>query len=229
MIISHKFRFIFIKTWKTAGTSIEVFLSRACGETDVVTPIHPVEAEHRSRNYQGYFNPLPEILFRETSSTKRTLRDLFHRNRFYNHVPARIVRTRVRRTLWDSYFKFCVERNPWDKTLSHYYMLNDRRGGNLSFDQYIQMGRYCINYPQYMDKSGKRVLVDRVLRYESLDQDLSNVFNALGVPFNGTLGVRAKGGHRRDRRSYREAFPARYRDTVEQIFRKELDLHGYSF
>lgn len=38
MIISHQHRFIFVKTLKTAGTSIEVFLSGLCGRDDVVTP-----------------------------------------------------------------------------------------------------------------------------------------------------------------------------------------------
>ena len=36
MIISHKHQFIFIKTVKTAGTSIEVLLDSICGPDDVV-------------------------------------------------------------------------------------------------------------------------------------------------------------------------------------------------
>lgn len=41
MIISHKYKFIFLKTKKTAGTSFEIALSRYLGEDDVVTPISP--------------------------------------------------------------------------------------------------------------------------------------------------------------------------------------------
>jgi len=39
MIISHKYQFIFLKTAKTAGTSIEIALSRFCGQDDIITPV----------------------------------------------------------------------------------------------------------------------------------------------------------------------------------------------
>jgi hypothetical protein len=39
MIISHKHKFIFIKPQKSAGTSVELLLSRICGPDDVITPL----------------------------------------------------------------------------------------------------------------------------------------------------------------------------------------------
>ena len=52
-IVSHKFGFIFCKTRKTAGTSLEVYLGRRCGPEDIVTPILPPNPEHQPRNHRG--------------------------------------------------------------------------------------------------------------------------------------------------------------------------------
>jgi len=202
VIISHKYKFIFIKTLKTAGTSIEVYLSQHCGEEDSVTPIWPHVAPHHARNYEE--------------------------NNFFNHIPALDIKNRISREIWNSYFKFCVERNPWDKTLSHYHMLNDRAGGNISFEAYIRSGNFCINWPKYCDSSGF-LMVDKVIKYEGLMDNLRQVFQKLGIPFDGSLGVNAKSEHRKDRRPYQELFTAEQKEIIESAFAKEIKMHGYIY
>ena len=201
MVISHQHRFIFIKTYKTAGTSIEVFLSQRCDPHDVFTPIIPPVESHVARNHEG----------------------------FYNHIPASQVQEKVPREVWDGYFKFCVERNPWDKTLSHYHMMKYRSGGALTFDEYLATGDLPVSHPLYTDATGSRIIVDRVLRYERLMQDLGAVFGLLGVPFEGSLHVNAKGEYRTDRRPYHEVYTEAQRWRVEQVFAWEIRTHGYRF
>lgn len=197
MIVSHKHRFIFVKTLKTAGTSIEVYLSRHCGPNDVLTPITPYVEPHRPRNYEGFFN----------------------------HMPAAEIRERVGLGIWNSYFKFCVERNPWDKTLSYYHMMNHRRGGSLSLDQFLAEGDFPINYPKYTEP-GKpdQVIVDSVLRYERLNEDLAEVFEQLEIPFTASLGVNAKSEYRTDRRPFREVYTPRQFELIRKVFARETEL-----
>ena len=49
MIVSHKYKFIFIKTRKTAGTSIEYNLSKYLGKEDIITPSS--EAYYLAKNF----------------------------------------------------------------------------------------------------------------------------------------------------------------------------------
>jgi hypothetical protein len=202
MILSHKHRFIFVKTFKTAGTSIEVFLSQHCGPLDVLTPIHPPVAEHEPRNHIEFFN----------------------------HIAAAQVRDLVGPRVWNDYFKFCVERNPWDKTLSYYHMMNHRQGGDLTFDRFLTGDDFPLNHPKYTEPADPaRIIVDRVLRYERLNEELARVFRDLCIPFNGSLGIHAKSGYRADRRPYHEVYTPAQAERVADIFAEERALHGYEF
>jgi len=202
MIVSHKYRFIFVKTLKTAGTSIEVFLSPFCGPEDILTPISPQVEPHRPRNHDGFFN----------------------------HMPAHEIRECVGHSVWNDYFKFCVERNPWDKVLSYYHMMNHRQNDTLAFDQFLRGTDFPINYPKYTEPlDSGRIIVDRVLRYESLNAELTEVFGQLGIPFAGSLGVNAKSEYRTDRRPYREVYLPQQAERVRDLFAQEIALLRYEY
>ncbi|SPD76465.1 conserved hypothetical protein [uncultured Desulfobacterium sp.] len=228
MIISYKYKFIFIKTQKTAGTSIEVYLSKHCGKNDILTPINPHVAPHLARNYKAIWNPFPEIVENKGLRLKSTLKKVLKQNKFYNHIPARTIKNRISKKTWNDYFKFCVERNPWDKTLSHYYYINAKSGKNITFDQYLDGGKFCLNYPKYTDPNFN-LMVNKVIEYGSLNVELTRIFKKLGVPFGGTLSVRAKSEYRKDRRPYQQIITKKQRQIIEKAFAKEIEMHGYKF
>ena len=232
MIISHKHRFIFVKTQKTAGTSIETFLSQYCGNGDVLTPFGKPVDTHMPRNYEGYFNPIPELILARGKGRKKTLRQLLRREKFHSHIPAYKIRARIRKNIWSSYFKFCVERNPWDKTLSHYYFIKRKEKYRhiSSLDQYLAEGNSCLNFHLYTGYHNSNVvLVDRIIKYESLMEQLGEVFSMLSIPFNNSLNVRAKGEYRADRRHYRDVLTEGQITKIHEIYEKEILMHGYEY
>jgi hypothetical protein len=195
MVISHKYKFIFIKTRKTAGTSLEVFLSGICGDDDILTPIYPEEEGHVARNHDGFFN----------------------------HMSARRIKTAVGPSVWDSYFKFCVERNPWDKVLSSFHW----SASHMDFDEFLSGPGLPVDHEMYLDEEG-RMMVDKVVRYENLDEELSGLFSRFGLRFV-RLNHNAKSQSRKDRRHYREAYDSRQAEAVSKSFSKEIELFGYAF
>lgn len=223
MIVSHRYRFIFIKTRKTAGTSVEISLSRYCGPEDILTPLHPPEDE-ASRRSVGRRPQNWSRAFRDWTK-RQILRYLLTGKRptaFWNHIPALEIRARIGEDVWQSYFKFCFERDPWDKTISYYQHKGIQK--YHSFDDFIQRGEFGqANWPLYTIDG--EIVVDRVCRYENLSQDLGAVADKLGIPFDGWL-PRAKAG-------YRDPSFVRDQLTKEQIqligarLAEEVRLLGY--
>jgi hypothetical protein len=230
MIVSHRHRFVFIKTLKTAGSSIETLLASLCGPEDVVTPIFPPVEGHAARNHRGLFNPAAGAA--SLSELRGNLADLRTRRKFFNHIDALRTRARLGQGVWRDYLTFCFERNPWDKTLSHFHMFrrakwHARYDPNLTLDQYLSNGVFCRNAPFYCDRDGT-VMVDRVLRYERLEEDLEQVFDELRLPFPG-LAARAKSDLRPDRRPYREVLESEQAARIEAAFADEIRLHGWTY
>jgi hypothetical protein len=229
MIISHRYKLIFIKTLKTAGTSIELALTKHCGPDDIITPIFPAIEGNDYRNFRGWFNPLRGA--RSKDDLRKNMKELGDRNKFYNHIPARFARARIPRSIWDNYLKVCVERNPWDKTLSHFHMFQNaswhkQYTPGLTLDAYLDNGIFCYNAPFYCDVDGSAI-VDRILRYDRLDQELPALFAESGIPFDGLPN--AKGGIRKDRRTYHEVLSTDQKTKIEEAFQKEIHLLNWEF
>ena len=132
MIVSFEHRFAFIKVQKTAGTSVEVFLSQVAGADAIVTPVNP---------------PSPATSRATTRATRRTHAveprhpdDVRGRRR-----PARVLqphagvgssRERIGAERWDGLYRFCFERNPWDKAISMYFWRTRRLDDPPPFEEW---------------------------------------------------------------------------------------------
>jgi hypothetical protein len=148
--------------------------------------------------------------------------------RFYNHMPAAEIRLLVGEEVWGSYYKWCVERNPWDKVVSDYYY-RFRRLVRPTLREFLESGLAgaARNFPLYT--VGGDVAVDFVARYERLEDHLRDVAASLGLPGAATTLPRAKAGFRPGRRHYSTIYTPEERDLVRQIFADEIGMHGYCY
>lgn len=229
MIISHKHKFIFIKLRKTAGTSLEIALSSICEKDDIITPISKEdEAARANLGFRG-----PQNFF----VSKRHYKPIDWKNlilsgqraMFYNHIPAGEIKDHIPKKIWDTYYKYCFERNPWDKVISHYYH-RSRAGKYDNIMEYLlqDTGDSIRGYDMYADDN--KLLVDKIYRYEEMDSALRELSDTLGLKNNLQLPEhRAKSHFRLDKRPYREILTEEEAELIAKKYAREIKLMNYTY
>ncbi|MFT6153738.1 MAG: hypothetical protein ACJA1X_001083 [Bermanella sp.] len=215
MIISKRHKFIFIKTKKTAGTSLEIALSKICGPDDIITPISPTD--EATRQQLGYRGPQNHQINGKES--------------FYNHIGADQIEQYVDAEMWNTYYKFCFERNPFDKVVSWFYWEHQQTNPKPSITEFIESGHASLvggpgGYDLYTKNN--QLVVDHVCRFENLQRELDNIEKHLNLPKIPPL-PRAKSQFRIDKRPYQEILSDKDKDNISQIFKREIDMFNYSF
>ncbi len=214
MIISHKYKFIFLKTTKTAGTSVEISLSRFCGDDDVITPISLKDEAIRKllgKRPQNYLD------FDAQGNEYK---------KYFNHITAKEIQCVIEPSIWDSYYKFCFERNPFDRAISLYYFLCQNK--SIKFDDWLK-NKYTNpflkkNWNIYTIND--KVVVDFIGKYENIRSDLTFVCQKLNIPFDGYL-PKAKGFFRNDNRPYYEFLNGEQMQIIRECNSNVIDLLGY--
>lgn len=126
MIISHKHKFIFVKTHKTATQSFFNVIKPYLGPDDV-----SVGDERVADDTYNLGRPTEEWRFVDTSlnidqkfSTGKTAREI--KDYMGNHIPWFVIKDVVGDDIWNSYTKISIDREPKDRLLSLFYFLEKR-------------------------------------------------------------------------------------------------------
>lgn len=158
---------------------------------------------------------------------------------WWHHMPAETIRRQVGEAVWDSYFKFCVIRDPFDKLVSAFYFfarhglgeaLNDDRATRkhyliTSFREWLMDGEVLTDRETYT--TGGKLCVDDVIRYETLEEGIRSVCHRLGLLFNAKEIPRLKAGVRDQSIQLAEYYDPACIAKVEKAYRFELDTFGY--
>jgi len=228
MIISHKHKFIFIKTAKTGGSSIEKILDPFLDASDVASggwyKDHDGSSDTLTRQLNWKPIGYPQDLGGDSHASAQYIYDNF----FGGQKPK-------------DYFVFTIERNSYDKAVSHWWwhtrtkpMYKGKPAVNISLKDHLQkfVSNQKNNHPSCWHRysTNNNTNVDMVYRYDSmLDMfsDLSQRFK-IEIDEDRVKNTRLKNSNK-PFDNYREAYTDTTRNLVEQIFAQEFKYFKYDF
>ena len=192
MIISHSHRFIFIKTKKVAGSSMQ----RQLVDDGLVSVPNGDYADG---------TPFPGG-------------GRFYNSTYGGHVPARDVMA-AEPDLWNRYFTWTIERNPWDAMVSLYHYRMAHSGvPACGFDRWLPKSIavwHNRNEELYTTGGGDpHQLVDEVVLYEELDDGMRRIYSRMGLVWGGP----AARVHTTERKG-RAAVSSYYDDRLDALIR----------
>jgi hypothetical protein len=215
MLCSHEKKFIYLKTRKTAGTSVEILFERFCLPPGQLPEGHWTNQIITQAGIVGARGPW------------------LVQPQFYNHMPASKVRNILGREIFDSYFKFCTMRNPFDKIVSGFWWktpdFSNEPFSNIKrrFTDFVLQRFGRLNDRMIFMIDGHSV-IDQFIRYEHLTTDVEQVCKALGIEISVKLLGNYKSGLRKRQEHFSEYYDPLTKGLVEQEFAWEINRFGYS-
>lgn len=256
MILNDTHRFIFLHCRKTGGSSIKAYLNRFLGPADLQVGTWPDTLAAGGHYNRRLWIDLVTHRFGLTlarATAGAVLRGGLPRinalsRRIYRdrlgpqppHADAGRVRA-MAGARWDSHFKFCFVRNPYDRAVSDYRWRLKVTGtppDAVSFAEFLRRSADPVHPdPERIISSvpdnwaiytiDDRVAVDHVGRFETLHDDMATICDRIGVPFDPDAFPHTKRTGSGD--SYRDWYGPDERALVERIYARELDHFGYRF
>lgn len=213
MIVSFSRNYIFIRTKKTASSTIETVLKNSLAPGDVTVGQTASQSKVNGNN-------------------KFEMSDAD----IYAHMKAEDIRAGVSPEFWNGAFKFTSERHPYEKAVSlAFYRYGKReriatkKGKILSEDFAIVLDetvrtRLYRSFNFYAIDG--QVAVDDFVRHETLEADLERVGKRLGIEIPRPL-PRKKTSYKLDERPAKEILSDEQKQIIRDTCREEFDFLGY--
>ena len=210
MLISRKYKFIFIHNPKCAGTSI----------FELLTPYSNMMCRFQNTKFYYYSSRLfgeKEIL-----------------SNFRKHIPARDLKTKVTGNTWNTHYKFGVCRNPYDRVVSTFFYFKNNNDSVLrrDYEKYANFREFVRDLPNlkwkdyqhyYLCDAKGNILVDQAIKLENLTSDLNTTLRRLNVS-TVQLAHRNKSERKKKFETY---FDQESTAIVNKVYRKDFEIFGY--
>lgn len=219
MLISQRYKFLFVHIPKTGGSSVRAVLTPFARFRDRVAYEWPS---------RFIINRMSRMPFTEKNG-RALVTGLDKHARLSEAIDVLGPET------IDGLWSFGFVRNPWDLQVSRYYYIcraKDHQLHSLAtdmrFTEFLQatLKERPTNQVDFLLGPSGEVAVDFVGRYESLEEDFRRVVDRLGLP-QVELPYINRSVNRPD--LYPREYDAAARELVAERFEDDIDAFGYRF
>jgi hypothetical protein len=244
MIISHSQKFIFLKSRKTAGTSIEILLSQLYKKGDIYTPFgHNANCSEslKDEKKRKIFNINFEGCFKYTKFSKYSLSDLkfITKNKkiikdliFHEHESPNSLKIKIDQSIWSNYYKFVFIRNPYDYSVSLFEWKKSRAAElNIKFSS--SFNSFLLDYFEELISLNNFAYIDEEIPYnfvgkfENLEEDVNYVLSELNLNIKNII-PKSKNNIRKNK-DYKSYYDEESYNFVSYCFKKIIKDFNYSF
>jgi hypothetical protein len=241
MILSHRHRFILLRAYKVAGTSVEMALSTLCGGRDVVSPMMPVDEAARQRmgGFCGNYGADPVVMAFYSRAVQTADAEALARMRppqgtygAHSTLDEIVMQSGIDPA---AFRVLGIARNPYARLISLLHMtahLADYRRGAAMPEVADDL---TAAFDRAREKDGLArlhsaalfgAMPPELLRYEQLGADLAAFAASLGADLPVLPHV--KRGAQSERIDPQGTFTRDQLDWFNREFAAEFDLYGYS-
>jgi hypothetical protein len=258
VLVSHRYKFIYLKNYKTASSSVESFFQQFCidpaeqsdytfeDKTDEsITQYGIVSSRQLYIDNDGNRIRESEEITKHNIKIREYIRYKLQLNNETNiikpdtiwicHKQALDIKKDIGDEIFNQYIKFCVIRNPYDSIVSAYHWIIYDKMPDISFKN------FCINYftqfsNKYIANDMKRIFLDDIpvcnyyIRYENLKEDIEMVLQKLDITeYDIEKLPTHKSKIRPENTPYQSYYDDETRELVYTHYKKMIDYFGYTF
>ena len=207
-MISHKHKFIFIHTPKTAGNSIQHVLINY-SENKMILPRarHPSAPNEFNKDIFERFDMEDEHIKGDKHTTLSSYYNGWRKAGYANI---------------EDYFKFGCIRNPWDRAISYYFWKERKSFSKKSFIS--RCLRLCPMVDSFKIKNNGLNKVDFFIRLERLQEDFDVACGKIGIDRHQLPRI-----NQSKHKHYTEYYDDETRRIVAERYVKDIEYFGYKF
>jgi len=219
-MIIHELKAIHIHIPKTAGVSFE----------------HAIMSEILGRDTSGDIGKMPNNLKHQFSVANK---QKHKQARFY------VSDKDLAKQQWDTYYKFTIVRNPWDRLVSEYCWRQDRPNKKFLPETFEKFINYCaarikdpgtlysrrdiyythgLTQESYVTNNKGKIILDEIFRFEDLPTAVETLKTKLDLTFS-----HLKRHNSSRRKDYHEYYNKKTKDKVANIYKKDIEMFEYDF